>query len=35
MLVRNVSLKQEGIDCLWKIFANIEGRLKGNEESIN
>ena len=33
--VRNIGLKQEGVNCLWNIFANIEGRLKYNEESIN
>ena len=32
--VRNVGLKQEGWIVLWKIFANVEGRLKANEKSI-
>jgi len=30
--VRIIGVKQEGVNCLRKIFATIEGRLKDNEE---
>jgi len=33
--VRIKGLKQEGVNCFWKIFASIEGRVKGYEELIN